>query len=350
MSDYDYLNARIRGMSGHLFTPDFYELVLAAEGEGALIDSLLASTYGPALTDALSSDRGVAAVESALRTTLFETFAKVREMAPEKPLRLLSGQFHRWDVENIRTIFRGKSSAAADEDIVSALFPAGELDPFRLTELVAEQDVLAVADALVIMAFPGAFELRKIIRSPDDCIDLAAIDITLSAEFFSWAADQASGSDPNEQLIMSQLKRQIDLSNVMAVLQEIRQCQADAKSTRHQVIPHGSLSSVFVAKLATCGTLDEAFGLLATTYFSLGIERGILSYGERRRLGVMERFLERVVIEFGCKMFRGDPLGIGVAAGFIWRKYNEFLNLRILLRGKAYGRSPAGIREELLIV
>lgn len=350
MSDYDYLNARIRGMSSQLCTPDFYEQALAVEGEDSLIDFLLASSYEPALRDALSHDSGAAAAESALRTDLFETFEKVRQIAPEKPRRLLSVQFHRWDVENIRTIFRGKSAGAAAEDILAALFPAGELDPIRLAELVAEQDVLAVADALVVMAFPAAFELRKILRSPEDHIDLPAVDTVLSAGFFLWAADRTPGKDPNEQLIMRQLKRQIDLANVMTVLQEIPRRQGAGEDQGPRIIPHGSLTNAFVARLAACGTPDEAFELLATTYFSPAIERGILSYGERRRLGVMERFLEQVVVEFGCRMFRGDLLGIGVAAGFIWRKFNEFVNLRILLRGKAYGRSPAGIREEVLIV
>ncbi len=285
-----------------------------------------------------------------LRTGLFETFAQVRQMTPDKPRRLLNIQFHRWDVENIRTIVRGKSVGASEEDIVAALFPAGELDPIRLTELAAEPDVPAVADALAVMAFPEAFELRRVIRGPVHDIDLASVDIALSGGFFSWAVDQTPGSGPNEQMIMLQLERQIDLANVMAVLQVIRQRQGSDEGEMPKVIPHGSLSSAFVTKLALCGTLDEAFELLATTYFTPGIERGILSYGERQRLGVMERFLERVVIEFGCRMFRSDPLGIGVASGFVWRKYNEFVNLRILLRGKAYGRSPAGIREELLIV
>ena len=63
----------------------------------------------------------------------------------------------------------------------------------------------------------------------------------------------------------------------------------------------------------------------------------------------MERFLEMVVVEAGCKLFRSDPLGAGVAIGYIWRKYNEFVNLRIVLRGKTYSVPDNTIREELLL-
>jgi vacuolar-type H+-ATPase subunit C/Vma6 len=64
---------------------------------------------------------------------------------------------------------------------------------------------------------------------------------------------------------------------------------------------------------------------------------------------VMERFLEMVVIEAGCRLFRTDPLGPGVSLGFVWRVYNEFVNLRIVLRGKSYGVPPNIVRQELLL-
>jgi vacuolar-type H+-ATPase subunit C/Vma6 len=63
----------------------------------------------------------------------------------------------------------------------------------------------------------------------------------------------------------------------------------------------------------------------------------------------MERFLETVVIGAGCRLFRGDPLSVCVPLGFIWRKYSEFLNLRILIRGTSYRMPANAIREELAI-
>ena len=100
----------------------------------------------------------------------------------------------------------------------------------------------------------------------------------------------------------------------------------------------------------TFHTPSKAFEILASTYFAPAIDKGILMFGGRHRLGDMERFLEMVVIETGCRMFRSDPLGVGVLIGYVWRKLNEFLNLRILLRGKLYERSAVAIREELLII
>jgi vacuolar-type H+-ATPase subunit C/Vma6 len=41
-------------------------------------------------------------------------------------------------------------------------------------------------------------------------------------------------------------------------------------------------------------------------------------------------------------------LGVGVPLGLMWRKYSEYLNLRLLLRGRQFGMPAAAIREELL--
>jgi len=57
-----------------------------------------------------------------------------------------------------------------------------------------------------------------------------------------------------------------------------------------------------------------------------------------------------VVIGRGIELFRGDPLSAAVPLGFIWRKVNEYENLRMILRGKHYQVPPNRIREALVLV
>jgi len=44
-----------------------------------------------------------------------------------------------------------------------------------------------------------------------------------------------------------------------------------------------------------------------------------------------------------------DNLAVSVPLGFLWRKYAEAANLRILARGKAY-HMPSNAMKELLIL
>ena len=164
MSDYDFLNARVRGMSAVLLTPQFYDQILAIEGTDTLIDALLSSSYGPSLRETISAGPSLGAVEAGLRHTLCKTFRKVLAIASESPRRLLEILLLYWDVLNILTICRGQVKGSASEDIIAGLFPAGELDEPRLVELAGRSDLVAVADTLCTWGFPFAFSLRRSLR------------------------------------------------------------------------------------------------------------------------------------------------------------------------------------------
>jgi vacuolar-type H+-ATPase subunit C/Vma6 len=56
------------------------------------------------------------------------------------------------------------------------------------------------------------------------------------------------------------------------------------------------------------------------------------------------------VIEHGCRLFRQDVLSAAVPLGFIWRKYSELVNLRLLVRGIRYGMPANAIREGMILV
>jgi vacuolar-type H+-ATPase subunit C/Vma6 len=350
MSDYDFLNASVKGMSSALLTPQFYDQILAVEGADALVDALLNSSYGPSLRATISAGPSLDAVEAGLRHTLCKTFRKVLTLAPAGPRRLLQIQLHYWDVLNVLTLCRGLVKRSATEEMVAGLFPAGELDEPRLVELAGRSDLVALADTLCTWGFPLAFALRKSLQDQSGSEALPTLEATLAREYFAWARSEASGPDENQTLVRTHIQCQIDRVNIMSALRCVRQHTRGEGVEAVPWLAQGRLPPSWLEKLQRCPDLDKALEMVAGTYFAPAIERGILAFGEHRRLGLMERFLECVVLTRGCRMFRSDPLGIGVAAGFLWRMFNEFLNLRILLRGKAYARPGPAIREELLIV
>ena len=58
----------------------------------------------------------------------------------------------------------------------------------------------------------------------------------------------------------------------------------------------------------------------------------------------------RVCCGQGCRLFRRDMLSIAVPLGFIWRKYSELVNLRLLARGAVYRMPANAMREGMVIV
>lgn len=350
MSEYDYLNARIKGMHSKLLARDFYEQILASQGTAPLVDALLSSSYSPHIREALERDQSVPGIEWGLRRNLFDTFEKVRSLAPPKPRRLLSIQFRMWDTQNIIAIIRGKAAELLPEEILTAVFPAGELGDVELEELAGEDDVKAVIDALTAWDFPFAFELREVVQKYPGQSNCAWMEPKFMRIFFEWALENLAEEDDDNRLMKNHIRNQIDLVNVKNVLWAVSQSQAGRRPDPVEPIRGGRINTRMLSEIENSSSLEMSFEILAETHFSQAIDRGILAFGESQRLAIMERFLDIEVVEAACKMFRADPLGIGVPMGYIWRKYNEFINLRILLRDNSFGKPAPAIREELFFV
>jgi len=350
MKEYDYLNARIKGMHSVLLGKEFYNQVLAAQGTQPLVDALLNSPYSPQIRDAIDRDHSVAGIESGLRRNLFDTFEKVRELAPDEPRWLMSIQFRKWDVQNVLSAVRGKAAEAPADDILAGVFPAGQLSEVELEELAHEENVQTIVDTLIAWDFPFAFELAKVVRGHSERINCAQMELEFMRVFFDWAMNQLSVDDPNQSLLRNHIGRQIDLVNLKGVLWNSSQKQKGGNPQEVNLITGGLLSRHLLSQIDQSSSLETGFEILAGSYFRRAIDKGILAFGETRRLAAIERFLEIEVVDAGCKMFRTDPLGIGVPLGYIWRKYNEFVNLRILLRNKAYGKPAPATKEELFVV
>lgn len=354
MGQFDYLNARVRGMSTMLLSRSVFEQLLNSEEESLLIDSLLNSSYEEELRSALAEKSGVEAIASAIRRHIAATFKKLRQIAPPEARRLVDIQLDRWDIANVLAVIRGKVNGANPDEIVEATLPVGELSDAQLSELASETDVDAVVNSLVTWNFTFGFTVRNTIAASGAAsaeeADLKAVSVTLNERYFAWALEQLTGADEDTEILRRQLQYQIDLYNVKSALDVVRQRTKGNELEVGPFVSGGNLRARALEELAAADSLETAFEQLDATTFSVGVERGILAYGETRNLAVMERFLEDVVIEKGCRLFRTNPLTMAVPLGYIWRQYNEFVNLRILIRGKRFKMPPNAIREELFLV
>lgn len=342
---YEFLNTRVRAMSRELLSAEFYEEILSVSGEEPLIDVLLDSSYAADLREALTVSGGVRALESAIRRNVRRVLAKVRDSAVGDPKRPVEAQLARWDVGNIIALVRGKSSGATEGEILRATLPVAEYDEVQLAELAAERDVASIADALTSWNYQFAFLARRVLLELRAAEEIVSVEQRLYRAYFSWTLGGES-----DEVLRGLMRIQIDLQNVLSALRTVRYREIDRVPPEFLPIPGGKLPPDRLERLITARRLEDAFEVLSDTYFEEGVERGILAFGQAHRLSIMERFLETVVIGAGARLFRGDPLGAGVPLGFIWRKINEFLNLRILIRGKAYDIPSNTIREELLVL
>lgn len=349
MNEYDYLNARVRAMASKLLPDELIDQINRTEGEDIFVDLLMDSAYSAAFTEVLASSRESDALETALKRDLYASVEKVRGFAGPGPLKLIDIQLERWDLENIIAVLRGKRRGAEADEIQRALFPAGRFHPAQLSALAAEDDAASVADALSTWGHFSAPAVRSALRAASSDSAWSEMESELYRRYYDYSFSRLDPLDGNEAILRGHLALQADLVNILALLKRADRRSRGETPAAFAAIPGGTLRTFILSDLEKAPDVERSLESLELTSFSQAVERGILSFGRDKRLAVIERFLEAVVIKAGMKLFRGDPLSSGVPLGYLWKKVSEFMNLRILLRGKRF-RMPANAVKEALIL
>ena len=139
MTDYSYINARIRGMKGRLFKASEYEELFIMHDLSSVILFLSNSTYSRFILGAEKA--GINEIEEALGGDLSDTLRKIYNIAEGDIKRLLEILLGRWDVYNIKTILRGRHINRTSEDIMPLLIATGALSESLLKELCLQEDI-----------------------------------------------------------------------------------------------------------------------------------------------------------------------------------------------------------------
>ncbi len=349
-SNYSYLNARLRGMKSDLFTGDDLERMLHTGSEDGVSRVLENSDYGVDMAESFTLYSGPRAIEEAISRNLIRTYMKMLSLATGHCRELLEILLGRWDIYNIKTILRGIFCEAGPEKIFENIFPAGRLERPLLKELAQQPEVKAFVDMLATWNIeyvdPISNTLKQSIRNKD----LAPLEYALDSFYFQKNLDGLEGNDENHHQVRSVLAAEIDIINVMTTLRTVSE-GIGAEEGKRLFLYHGTLEREFLLALLQCEKPVDILEKLERTQYAYAVEKGILLFGETGNISIIEKFLEEIHIRKCVKMFyRGSPLGISVAIGYIWLKRNEFLNIRLIARGLAHGMPVNAIREELVFV
>jgi V/A-type H+-transporting ATPase subunit C len=348
--DYGYVNARIRGMKSRLLDRRSLEDMVFQPDLESLISSLEKTPYKVDIIEAKVLYQGVLCVEHALRKNFTKTFRKILDFAKngeaERYIRIF---LHRWDVQNIKTILRGKNVHVTNDEILECLVPAGELDEVTLTELVKQPDVRAVIDLLATWGIVYARPLTEKFHEYSEKGDLAVLECALDKYYFSESLDSVKSPSYNTILIKNILATEIDVVNIKTVLRMVRD-HVDSEESRKYLIEGGrELPPDTLNQLITLHSVDEVIKKLENTSYRFLADVPEAAI-KTQKISVMEKALEKFLIRKGVSAFLGDPLSVASVIGYFWAKYNEITNIRIISRCKTVDLPDEQLKEELVYV
>jgi V/A-type H+-transporting ATPase subunit C len=346
----EYVNARVRGMKRHLMAREFFEKLMGKPDIDAIITELEKTPYQEAIEQASVQYSGIHLIDQALRQNLVQTYRRVlslvRDETYEKHVRIF---LEKWDIQNIKTIIRGKNVHVPGDEILACLVPAGQLDEVTLVELVKQPDVRSVIDLLATWNIAYSRPLTERFGRYQEKKDLAILEYALDRFYYRRALELLKGRSIDDNEVRDLIATEIDLVNIKSVLRLIRD-RVKPEDGKNVLIEGGKVFDTrALLDLLDTGSVRAARAALADTPYAFLSSLPENTPGNEV-ISEYEKVLDRYIIERGIQMFKGDPLSIAGAIGYISAKNNEITNIRIISHCKEAFLPEEEIRQEVLYV
>jgi V/A-type H+-transporting ATPase subunit C len=348
--DWGYINARMRGMKSRLLDHHTLDTLVLQPDLESLVSELEKTPYREDIIEAKGRYASMPAIERALRNNFVRTFRKILDFAKKEEAEQYIRIFlHRWDIQNIKTILRGKNIHVTNEEILDCIVPAGEMDEVTLTELVRQQDMKAVIDLLATWRIPYATPLTTAFPEFVRTGDLGMLECALDRFYYADALLAVASPGSNNTMIRHVLALEIDVVNIKTVLRMVRD-HVEPEEARKFLINGGlELDEKKLSRLLALPLIEDVVAALAPTRyrFLTTVPAEVL---QAKKISVIEKDLERFLVQQGTKSYLGDPLSVASLIGYFWAKYNEITNIRIISRCKTADFPVEHLKEELIYV
>jgi V/A-type H+-transporting ATPase subunit C len=348
--DWGYINARMRGMKSRLLDHHMLDNLVLQPDLESLVNELEKTPYHDDIVEARGRYSGMPCIEHALRSNFVRTFRKILDFAKKEEAEQYIGIFlHRWDIQNIKTILRGKNIHVTNEEILDCIVPAGEMDEATLTELVRQQDTKAVIDLLATWRIPWATPLTTAFPDFARSGDLGMLECALDRYYYADALRAVGRPGKNNAMIKNILSLEVDVVNIKTVLRMIRDHVAPEEATKFLLDGGQEFDVKKLRHLLTLHTIEDVLLELGQTRYRFlsGIPETAL---RAQKISVIEKELERYLVRQGTRSFLADPLSVGSLIGYFWAKYNEITNIRVISRCKTADFPVESLKEELVYV
>jgi len=343
VSNFGYVNARLRGQHSRLLGPKDYEELLSLPDLDSMARWMETSQYARDWQLARTRRQGLEAVEEALESNFSAAASKMLSMSEGGTRRLLEAVLRRWDLLNVLSVVRGIHQGWGEEEITRWLWPVGSCDAARLRELGRQSGMRQLADTLATWRDAMAEPLKAGLPDYERDRDLQALEMSLLRHYFRRTLHDLRGPGHSRGLLRSLVREEIDLHNARAASRLLRKPDLKPDEPMLHFIDGGDrLDRQTYASLFDARTRRRAMASLRDTPYRPLLAPGdppLETEGELARSG--SKRLDR--------LYHGDPLAADLMVGFLWRKFHEVANLRLLARAKVFGPPAEKLRAELLI-
>ena len=354
MADMDpfvlHFNARVHGMKRDLFGSRAIEEFLDQGDLARFTDALLGSAYRTEVAEALAQQQGADAIANGVSRNLVATFQALLGRAHGEFKELVQTFLARWDLVAVKSLLRCRHHGLPPAGSGGALIPGPRLTPPLIADMGELESMEALVRSLAAWDRDLCGCLIKALPKYQEEGNLAVLEEALDQNYYSGnAARLKSAGDEDSQMLRAQLQAEIDRINLRTVFQHIDNKGELGDSLEQRFLGQGTLPKSLLRQMAAASDPASAMELLGRTRYSSLVEE-LYQLLQTGRFSPMERYFDRVLMKSVRQSARNNVFGIGVMMDFVWMKYNEVINLRLVARGLA-GNLPKGrVRDEMYAV
>jgi V/A-type H+-transporting ATPase subunit C len=340
---YPYLSARMRAMKSKLLSKHDYEKMVKMDLY-TLAKFLEERAYQ--LPDSVGEDKMQVAnaVEMTVNKDLENTISKLLFITAGEVRKVMVGYAIRFDIENLKTILRGKIANEPIEKVEQLCICAGIIDREKLRELYK------IERCEEIIKNAGIFRLDKEMHDAIEVYEkehkLYALENVLDKKYHKFLVVLAKKVQRGGALLKKFVRTRIDILNLRTIYR-LKRDGFKKEDILKYITPFGyKLKLKDLEYLASAETLEELHQRVDDTHYG-GIVGDIDisdSFAE------LELALEKYFLRFASTMMHTNPISITPLIAYAIMKETEARNIKMIARGKQYGFDESFIMENLVVI
>jgi V/A-type H+-transporting ATPase subunit C len=342
--NFPYAAARVKARKSTLIPKAQYEKFLVMDLSS--ITRFIGETeYSKEISELSTRYSGMDLVEMATHENLARNFREVLRFCQGNLKLVIEDYLTTWDTWNIKTILRGRSYGASEQEILDDLVPAGTFSREDLREMVKAKDLDEILEHL-----RGTKFHRHIVeaRSALGDMDLMKLENVLDREYYADLLKLDTGSGWAHKIVIRFFREKIDLVNLKTLF-KLKFAEMEPDYIVGLMLPGGhELNMVELKQLAATEDFERFLNELKSYRFWPAVKGPAEAAAESGTLNMVMSALDAYHFRTASKFGKLYPLSLlPFLDYFIWKRI-EVDNIRIICRGKEAGLSQDLIRSMLI--
>lgn len=342
---YPYTYVRTVVMRTLLFKREDYHKMLKM-GFYEIAKFLQESHYKNEINALATEYSGADLLELALNKNLAESFKKLMRISSYEIGLLVREYAKRKDIDDIKTILRGKFTNADEKIILKSITAAGTLSYDFLASLIKKESIEEILKNNSIVSFSL---LKSGLKEMNEKKSLVSIE-NIFDKFYYNHLIQFSRILPKEgALFKNFLLKEVEVLNILTLLR-LKKAKLNKEAIKNFIILTGNrLIDSKILAVANAEQLEDLPKVFEKTEYKGMIAQGIEEFKKTDSLISLETELYKHLLKRSILFTHQHPLSIDTILGYMFSKDMEVRNLRIIIKGKQLGLREDFIESQLIL-